>query len=371
MGAATRKTIGTFEIERELGQGGMGVVYLARQPELERRVVLKTLHRHLADKRKEAMRFIREAQTAASVHHQNVVAVYDCFAYRGERYIAQEYVEGADLCDALQLVRRLAPRVAALIALELARGLEEIHARGLVHRDIKPSNILLGRGGEAKIADFGIVLDGKGPALTQVGLAIGTPPYMSPEQILGERVDVRSDVFTLGVVLYEMLTGEPPFPETDSDKGEALVRRIEAGRYVRPRKLSPETPRRLARLLHRCLRAKPKKRPQSAAELRLALEQCLGTPSPAECRREIAEWLWERGVFEAEDDGTRLRKPPKRRRRWIGAMRWAIAGLLAAVVGATVAHDRGHLPDLSELNLPAFLVAMRGDAATPERSPSP
>jgi hypothetical protein len=200
MSRASGRKIGSFVVERELGQGGMGVVYLARQPALERPVVLKTLRRDLADEPSLEVRFQREAQAAAGIHHQNVVAVYDCFSFRGE-------------------------------------GLEEIHARGVVHRDLKPANILLGREGETKIADFGIALDGKGKALTQVGVALGTPQYMSLEQLLGERADYRSDLFSLGVVLYEMLTGETPFAERESSEdGPSLARRIQGGRFLGDRR---------------------------------------------------------------------------------------------------------------------------------------
>ena len=249
MAGPTRKMIGSFEVERELGQGGMGVVYLACQPALEREVVIKTLRRGLAEDESIEERFRREAQAAACIHHQNVVAVYDCFAWRGERFIVQEYVAGEDLASVLQIVRRFDPRVAGLVALELARGLEEVHAQDVVHRDLKPGNVLLGRGGEAKIADFGIALEPRNATLTQVGLAVGTPVYMSPEQHMGERADQRSDLFSFGVLLFEMLTGELPFPESDDEKVQVLLRRMEAGRYVRPRKLVPETPRALERLI--------------------------------------------------------------------------------------------------------------------------
>jgi serine/threonine protein kinase len=247
-----RKSIGTFEVERELGQGGMGVVYLARQPALDRRVVIKMLRRDLNQDDDCEERFRREAQAAAAVHHQNVVAVYDCFSWRGERFISQEYVDGRDLATILQTVRRLQPRIAALVALELARGLEEVHARGIVHRDLKPSNVLLGRGGEAKIADFGIALDAKAPGLTQVGHAVGTPTYMSPEQFMGERVDERSDIFTFGILLYEMLAGETPF--RDEEEGPSLLRRMESGRYPSLRRSAPGTPRALRGMVRRCLR---------------------------------------------------------------------------------------------------------------------
>jgi len=336
MAGPARKTIGSYEVRRELGQGGMGVVYLARQPALAREVVVKTLRRGLAADTSNEERFRREAQAAAGIHHQNVVAVHDCFAWRGEHFIVQEYVAGEDLAKVLQVVRRLDPRIAGLVALELARGLEEIHARDVVHRDLKPGNVLLGRGGEAKIADFGIALESRNTALTQVGLAVGTPAYMSPEQHRGERADQRSDVFSFGVLLYEMLTGELPFPESDDENEPTLARRMEAGRYPRPRKLAPEIPRSLARLIRACLRPKPKRRLQSAAALRGALERLLGHLSPAQCRAEIAAWLWQRRVFQADENETeRVCRQSGAEERRRGFLRWAaaIAGCTAVLAG--------------------------------------
>jgi serine/threonine-protein kinase len=341
------RTIGSFEVERELGRGGMGIVYLARQPGLERRVVLKTLPRELADDARAAERFQREAQAAAGVHHQNVVGVYDCFTWRGRPYIAQEYVDGEDLASALRVVHRFDARIAGLVALELARGLEEIHAAAVVHRDLKPGNVLLGRGGEVKIADFGIAFGGsrgKRAALTQTGEAVGTPRYMSPEQLYGDRVDPRSDVFSLGVVLYEMLAGRAPFEEGESEENAALLRRIESGRFPRLRKLAPGTPGWMVRLVRSCLRAKPKRRPASATALRCELERCLGTSSPADARREIAAWLWAREVFGHSEDETlakpRVERAARRRRaplRWLAAA--AACGALAA--GAWALERRG------------------------------
>jgi len=332
--APTRKTIGGFEIEKTLGEGGMGVVHLATQQDLDRHVVIKALRRELADDASAEERFLREAQAAASVHHQNVVAVYDCFAWRGDRYIAQEYVDGANLAHLLASVGRFEPRIAMLVALEISRGLEEIHARAIVHRDVKPSNILISRGGEAKIADFGIAFDARAPALTRTGHTVGTPIYMSPEQLVGDRVDPRSDVFSLGVVLYEMLAGEPPFADGESPQGEGQLRRIESGRYRGVRRAAPRTPRRVARRVHRCLRAKPGRRPQTAGDVRRALEGALGAPAPAESRREIAAWLGGRKAFGASRGAktATLPLPPPRAR--MGPLRWAVAvgsGLLLAL----------------------------------------
>ena len=354
MSPTPRKSVGSYEIERELGQGGMGVVYLARHPDLERRVVIKALRRELSGDEDAEERFRREARAAAAVHHQNVVVLYDCFNWRSERFIAQEYVEGGDLASALTTAKRLEPRIAALAALELARGLEEIHARGIVHRDLKPSNILLGRAGEVKIADFGIALEGNAKGLTQVGHAVGTPTYMSPEQLMGERVDPRSDLFTFGILLYKMLSGEVPFRAAEEDEeGASLLRRMEAGRYLRLRRISPRTPRALARLVHRCLRPKARKRPASAAELRRALEVMLRNPAPAACRAEIAAWLWEHGVFvDQEDDATRASPVAPARQGVRPGVRWAIAAALGALLALAAVSNRleiTELPLLSQL----------------------
>ena len=349
MASTTPQSIGSFEVERELARGGMGIVYLARQPALDRRVVLKTLRRELADDERLVERFRREAEAAAAVHHENVVAVYDGFSWRGRSYIAQEYVDGEDLETALGRTGPMTPRIAAWIALELARGLEAIHARGVVHRDLKPSNVLLAKTGEAKIADFGVAWGGRGKQLTQTGHAVGTPRYMSPEQLYGERVDPRSDIFALGVVLYEMLTGRAPFVEEDPDEeGEALVRRIESGRYASVRRAAPRVPRALARLAQRCLRARPKKRPASASELRAELERFLEAPIE-EGRAEVSTWLWEREVFRRETHETvpeTAHRTPRRRRA--GALRWAAVSLAAAAALAASTWVLGG-PDLPVL----------------------
>jgi serine/threonine protein kinase len=328
------RRIAGYEVEDELAQGGMGVVYLAQQPSLERRVVLKTLRRDLAEDPTSEERFTREAQAAARVHHPNVVVVYDCFSWRNERFIAQEHVDGKDLASVLGQVERFEPRVAAHVALELARGLEEIHAHGIVHRDLKPANVLLGRAGEAKIADFGIALDARGSALTQTGQSMGTPLYMSPEQLRGSRVDARSDQFSFGVVLYEMLTGKRPYEgETE---GEGLVERIEAGRAAPVRRLAPKTPRALARIVEKCLRAKPKRRFATTTELRRALERMLGGPPAADCREAIAAWLWERKLFKAAKGETR-RTPRARAARSGGWGRRIALPALAASLAAAAA----------------------------------
>jgi predicted Ser/Thr protein kinase len=336
MGDMAGKTLGNFLVEREVGRGGMGVVLLARQKNLDRPAVLKKLRRDLAEIPELAERFQREARAAAAVHHQNVVAVYDCFQVRGDHYIAQEFVDGVDLRAALAATGPLPWRIAALISLEAIRGLEEIHGQGTVHRDLKPANILLGRRGEVKIADFGIALEATGVALTQPGTMIGSPPYMPPEQMLGERLDGRGDLFSLGVVLYEMLCGTTPYPESAEDDAEPLLRRMQRERYTSLGRRARGTPRFLARLARACLRPKPRQRPASATAVRRALERRLGRPSPADIRGELASWLWERRVFEERPDETVVLVSPVAAEPLTPRRRWVTGGLAAGAIVASV-----------------------------------
>ena len=338
------KRLGNFELLEEIGQGGMGVVYRALQPSLERFVVLKKIRRELLAEPTMLGRFEREARAAAAVHHQNVVAVYDCFEARGDHYIAQELVAGSDLRAIVAKVGRLEPAVAALIALEIARGLEEIHARGIVHRDLKPANILIGSGGEVKIADFGIAIEATADGLTRPGTMIGSIPYMAPEQIVGQRADARTDLFLFGIVLYEMLAGSPPYRPAEDNEVETLHERMQKERYAPLRRLAPRCPSAVARLVRRCLRARPARRIATATEIRAALERSLGLPSALESRAEVAAYLWERGVFRGEEGTTEVRASHKRahrvvRRRMLHA---AIAGGLAALVllGAVAGYER-------------------------------
>jgi serine/threonine-protein kinase len=258
------RTIGNFAIERELGSGGMGVVLLGRHQSLDRPAVLKRLRPDLSASEDLVERFAREARSAASIHHQNVVAVYDWISWRGEHYIAQEYVDGVDLREALGHAQRFPWRLAALVALELARGLEAIHARGMVHRDLKPANVLLAAPADEvalntlwgcpKITDFGLArrVEGDG-GLTTTGAIMGTPSYMAPEQAEGRLKDLgpHTDVYALGAILYELLTGRPPF--AGAEVGEVL-RQVREAEPARPRQVWAGVPRALEAV---CLRAQP------------------------------------------------------------------------------------------------------------------
>ena len=202
-----------YVLERELGRGGMATVYLARDLRHDRLVALKVLLPDLA-RSLGAERFLREIRTAARLQHPHILSVHDSGEAAGQLWFTMPYVEGETLRRRLERERQLPIDDALRIAREVADGLDCAHRHGVVHRDIKPENILLSEG-HALVADFGIsralAPDGPGEALTETGVAVGTPAYMSPEQATGQAVDARTDVYALGVVLYEMLAGEPPF----------------------------------------------------------------------------------------------------------------------------------------------------------------
>jgi serine/threonine protein kinase len=220
-----------------------------------------------------------------------------------------------------------------MIALEVARGLEAIHAAGTLHRDLKPHNLLIGRQGEVKITDFGLALDLSGTQLTQPGIAVGTPPYMSPEQLRGERVDTRADLFAFGCVLYEMLAGQPPFAMPKESETDSLLARVESGQYPRIRKAAKKAPRLLDRLLRECLKAKPARRMAAVSEARHRLEQLLDRPSPADLRHTLSGWLWERQVFETRENETLVMVAAKPAPRLARPIRLTMA--TAAVIAAS------------------------------------
>ena len=204
--------IGNYRILEEIGYGGMAVVYKGIQESLGRTVAIKALRTSMATEKDAVARFDREATSMASFQHENIITVYDFFPHRGALFIVMEYVEGADLYDLLENSPRLPPDIVAIIALQIARALDYAHFRGVIHRDVKPANIILSKLGTVKLTDFGIARLG-GSDLTWTGVGLGTPAYMSPEQVTGQRLDARSDIFSLGVVMYQLVTGQKPFEE--------------------------------------------------------------------------------------------------------------------------------------------------------------
>ena len=204
---------GRYELHRQLARGGMADVFLARDLLLDRPVAVKVLFDEFSDDPNFVERFRREAQRAANLNHPNIVSVYDWGEERGTYFIVMEYVEGRSLAEIIRTGGPLHPDRAAEVASEVAAALGFAHRNGIVHRDVKPGNVLLAPNGHVKVADFGIAraLAGAQNEITQAGIVMGTATYLSPEQAQGREVDPRSDLYALGVVLYEMLLGRPPF----------------------------------------------------------------------------------------------------------------------------------------------------------------
>ncbi|HEX7481018.1 MAG TPA: serine/threonine-protein kinase [Polyangiales bacterium] len=246
--------IGNCRIVGEIGSGGMAVIYKAVQEPLDRVVAIKALKPSIALDSQFAVRFEREARFMASLQHENILHVYDFVKDGDSMYIVMEYVQGIDLYDLLQLTPRLPVEVAAIVALQVARALDYAHYRGIIHRDIKPANVMISHQGEVKLMDFGIARDHALSDLTETGTGVGTPSYMSPEQILGDKLDFRSDIFSLGIVLYQCITGRKPFLE---DESRTVMQKIRLDRYTSPRKLVGSVPSSIERLLARCMEKLP------------------------------------------------------------------------------------------------------------------
>jgi eukaryotic-like serine/threonine-protein kinase len=255
-----------YELGEVIGRGGMSTVYRARDLSLDRVVAVKVAMDPLLERDPVyAARFKREARAAAAISHPCAVTVFDAGADGPTRYIVMEYVEGGSLAELLREEKPLEPARAAHIAEKVADALEAAHAAGIVHRDIKPGNVMVGFGDRVKVLDFGIARTADAVTLTQTASVLGTAPYMSPEQAMGQPADARSDIYSLGCVLYEMLTGKPPF-----------MAEVPAGvlhQHVRvdpkpPRELNPVIPPALDALVLQMLAKDPGDRPQTAAEVR-------------------------------------------------------------------------------------------------------
>src|SRR4051812_31538082 len=202
-----------YELHRKLARGGMSNVYLARDLLLDRPVAVKVLFPEYAKEESFVERFRREAQAAANLNHPNIVAIYDWGQQASTYFIVMEYVEGRSLSEIIRSEGPLHPTRSAEVGADVAAALGFAHRNGVVHRDVKPGNVLVGPTGQVKVADFGIAqaISGAQTSLTQAGSVMGTATYFSPEQAQGKQVDPRSDLYSLGCVLYEMLTSKPPF----------------------------------------------------------------------------------------------------------------------------------------------------------------
>jgi eukaryotic-like serine/threonine-protein kinase len=268
-----RATGSRYRVQRRLGGGGMADVYFAEQALLTRRVVIKVLHPHLARDHEIVERFRREAEAAAQLVHPHICPILDYGAVGETVYIVMPYLEGGSLADKVQQFGNVEPAVAAAAAAQVACGLDYAHRHGIVHRDVKPDNVLFDEDGNAIVTDFGIATARFHGRLTATGRAMGTPHYMSPEQAMGKLVDGRSDIYALGILLYEALVGFPPFDGADSfSVGYKQVHE----KPVPPEEVNSRTPPALAAIVMRCLEKGPADRYGRGRELADALIAFLG-----------------------------------------------------------------------------------------------
>ena len=262
-----------YAVLRRIGSGGFGTVYLVEDRAVWDQLILKILNPQISADESVIRRFVQELKYSRRIAHPNVIRIYDLVQVEGAYAISMEYFEGRDLGQVLREEGRLPPMRAARIFAQIAAGLAAAHAGGIVHRDVKPANLLLGEDDEAKIVDFGLasMAQTTGSRLTKSGILIGTPQYMAPEQITGDSIDGRTDLYSLGVVMYEALSGVQP---VRGENAVSLLFQHLEGEIEPLRERVPEVPEALADLVMRCLSRRPGDRPADAAEVERALRAC-------------------------------------------------------------------------------------------------
>ena len=263
-----QKTLGRYKILGELGRGAMGAVYRALDPLIDREVAIKTLLPNLPEEIMEEVRerFIREARSAGRLNHPNIVTIFDVGEHEGMAYIAMELLQGHSLLQILKHPQRLAFSTTANLIAQVADALDVAQRFKIVHRDVKPANIMVDSHGRAKLTDFGVAYV-PSSTMTQTGTALGSPRYMSPEQVLGQPIDSRSDIFSLGVVLYEMLSKRTPFEQPQDTTVFALMNRIAGTPHARLRSIDPGIPAAFEHIIDRALAKNPDQRYQRAGEM--------------------------------------------------------------------------------------------------------
>jgi serine/threonine-protein kinase len=243
------KYVGNYRILDIIGKGGMAKIFTAIQVPLDRVVVVKEMSKSSgAEYRK---RFKNEALITATLEHPNIVSVYDYFSIGQTSYLVMQYVDGLSLSDLIESEAPLHPVVAAVIGHEICLAIEYAHKNNVIHRDIKPTNILITKDGKLKVTDFGVAKDETARDLTSVGTLIGTPCYMSPEQAMGRKLTTQTDIFSLGIVLYELVTGKKPFW---GETAEEITAKIQRGKYRSPLLLDPHHSMGLSRIVNRAMK---------------------------------------------------------------------------------------------------------------------
>ena len=263
---------GRYEIIEELGRGGMGKVYRVEDTKIKAEIALKLIRPEISSDKKTIERFSNELKTTRMISHRNVCRMFDLGEDKGAYFITMEYVPGEDLKTLIRMSKRFEISTAINIAKQICDGLAEAQRLSVVHRDLKPSNIMIDKDGNARIMDFGIARSLQAKAITGTGVIIGTPEYMSPEQAEGTDVDQRSDIYSLGVILYEMMTGRVPF---EGDTAISIFVKHKTEEPKDPRDCNPQIPENLSRLILKCLEKKPEKRYDSIQKITYELDTVL------------------------------------------------------------------------------------------------
>src|SRR5512141_2645522 len=273
------KTIGRYQITEHLGRGGMAEVYKAYQPSLDRYVAIKLMHSFLAEEKEFLARFEREAKVVATLRHPNIVQVFDFDVENGVYYMVMEFINGDTLKSRLQKLEERGEWVstddAARIILAVGSALKYAHERGMVHRDVKPANVMITEDGQVILTDFGIAKIVTSSNLTASGAMVGTPSYMAPEQGMGQPGDERSDIYSWGVMLYQLMIGRLPY---DADTPLAVVLKHINDPLPLPRSVKPDLPEPLERVILKSLAKNPADRYQKVGELMADLRQAMGMP---------------------------------------------------------------------------------------------
>ncbi len=326
-----------YRILSTLATGGTAVLYKAIQKSLDREVVIKRLHSHLTPDTNFTRRFEVEAKAAASLDHENIVRIIDSGISQGNYFIVMEYIDGSSLSEILEKHGPLDDELALLIAREICIGLDHAHQHGIIHRDIKPANIMITATGQVKITDFGLAkLIGSQLQHTVADTLLGTPLYMSPEQAIGNDIDGRSDIFSLGTICYEMVTGKQPFT---GNTYAAVIQKIIDGHIPHPGRVNEKVSPEADRIIMKALSREPSKRYGTALEMAGTIETCVGQEKVWSLRNRV------RRLIGGYDPAVTVAEYVPRRRRRGSAKKW-LAGMAAAAVVIAAGYTAVERPDI-------------------------